>query len=163
MIYNGLVRFVSRQLAKIITNSAHSLTSQHCPGKKNTVSDLLSFQANDRTSDFGGSSHTLTPDFSLNSVLTQRFHTFLPQLIPNNFEISQLPDDLVSFVMDAMQIAQSSWMQFKNRPTNLSTESGGDGSISAKLKSEFSTHTSMVFPRTKSSSYFAPFLTLLTS
>ena len=156
-IYDRPVRFVSRHLAKIITNSAHSLTSQHCPGKKNTISDLLSFQANDRNnSEYGGSSHPLTPDFPSNSVLTQRFHTFLPQLIPENFEISQLPADIASFVTDAMQIAESSWMRYKNRQTKTSTESGDGGSTSAKQKSEFSTHASMTFPQTKPSSYFVP-------
>lgn len=40
--YDRSVNFVARKLAIIVTESNHSLASQHCPGDSNVVSDLLS-------------------------------------------------------------------------------------------------------------------------
>jgi len=94
--YDQPVNFVARKLAIVVTESNHSLASQHCLGDNNVVSDLLSFQGTDRLSERTGKSHPLAPDSPSNAELTRRFHKFLPQLIPPGFDVLPLPDDIAA-------------------------------------------------------------------
>jgi hypothetical protein len=109
-------------LAQIITNSAHCLASQHIPGDHNTVSGLLSFAG-----DVHGYQHPLAPDFPTNAILTQRFHSHKPQLIPKGFQISPLPNKGCRFLMQALQTIKSSWIQSKRKSTRKRTTSGANG------------------------------------
>ena len=147
---------VARTLASLVTKSGHCLASQHCHGEYNVVSDLLSFQGTDRTSEASSKSHPLAPDSPSNSELTRRFHLHLPQLIPRGFEISQLPDEIGCFVTQAMQTAESSWIRSRKVPTKRSTESGAGGRNFARTKWELSTHSSMMHPQQMSDCSFVP-------
>ena len=155
-LYHDAVTFVARSLAELMPSTDHCLASQHIPGKQNTVSDLLSFQGSDRKSEFNGTVHPLSSCEILDEELTTRFHRHLPQLIPQDFKISPLPNEVESFVIQAMQIAESSWIRSKSHLTKESTASGGDGQHSAKTSWETSTLSSMTHQQQKSTSYFEP-------
>ena len=152
------VNFIARKLAIIVTESNHILASQHCPGDSNVVSDLLYFQGIDRISKRNRKSHPLAPDSPSNTELAQRFHKFLPQLIPPDFDILPLPEEIACFVTDAMQIAESSWILSKRAQTRTQTAFGGDEYPSATKKWPYSTHCSMTRLQTKPSSSFVPSL-----
>jgi hypothetical protein len=124
--YYKPVQMTARELARLIINSTHCLASQHIKGKQNTVSNLLSFAGSVR-----GCSHPLAPDFPSDNVLTQRFHSHTPQLIPEGFDISPLPNKISSFLIRALQMIKSSWTPNKKNPTKSKTGSGPDGSPSA--------------------------------
>lgn len=89
------------------------------------MSDLLSFAGSVR-----GYKHPLVPDSPSDSVLTQRFHSHIPQLIPKGFDISPLPIEISSFVIQTLQTIESSWILNRKRPTRRMTESGDDVSHS---------------------------------
>ena len=73
----------------------------------------------------------LAPDCPSDLVLTQRFHTCMPQLIPAGFNISPLPNEISCFVIQVLQTLESSLTRSKNQPTKRKTESGGAESRSA--------------------------------
>ena len=124
--YYATVQLIARKLARLVTGSSHCLASQHIKGNKNTVSDLLSFAGDTR-----GEPHPLAQDFPSDKILTERFHSYLPQLIPAGFDISPLPNEISCFVIQALQTLESSLTQSKSQPTRRKTESGADGSRSA--------------------------------
>ena len=155
--YHDAVLLVARKLALLITESSHCLASQHIPGNANTVSDLLSFQADDRVSEYNGKRHPLAPTPISNDELTERFHSFLPQLIPQAFDICQLPSEVASFVTLAMQTAESSWMRLGKPPLNKPAGSGDAGPVFATPNWALSTHASMMHPQQKQSLPCEPF------
>ena len=126
-LYFEAVQFVARRLATLILESSHCLASQHLQGEFNVVPDLLSFAGCQR-----GDPHPLASDFPSDDVLTQRFHTYAPQLIPPAFAISPLPSEISSFVLQALQIAESSWNQNRRRLSKGKTELGDGGSAFAE-------------------------------
>jgi hypothetical protein len=81
------IQLVARNVATLIMDSPHCLALQHIKGEHNVVSDLLSFEKSDR-----GYLHPLAYDSLADSVLTQRFHLFLPTQILRNFTISPRPN-----------------------------------------------------------------------
>jgi hypothetical protein len=119
------VQLISQKLARLVTDSSHCLASQHIKGKKNTVSDLLSFAGATR-----GEPHPLAPDYPSDLVLTERFHSCMPQLVPAGFDISPLPSKISCFIIQVLQTLESSLTQSKNQPTKRKTESDADGSCS---------------------------------
>ena len=121
--YFEAVQFVARKLASLVLDSSHCLASQHIKGEHNVVADWLSYAGSQR-----GEPHPLAPDFPSDETLTQRFHDYVPQLIPPDFAISPLPSEISSFVSRVLQIAESSWTQNKKKLTRKVTESGDDGS-----------------------------------
>ena len=143
---------IARQLARLIINSTHCLASQHIRGEQNTVSDLLSFAGNVR-----GTPHPLAPDFPSDRVLTQRFHSHIPQLIPEGFDISPLPSEISSFLIQALRTIESSWIRSKRNPTRPATESGAAGSPSAPRRASTLTRSSLSYDTEKTSSLSAPF------
>jgi hypothetical protein len=126
-LYYRPVQMIARKLASLITNSTHCLASQHIQGDQNTVSDLLSF-----ASDARGYPHPLAPDSPPDDILTQRFHSHIPQLIPKGFKISPLPSEISSFLIQALQTIESSWIRNKRKPMRRKTVSGDDGLPSAQ-------------------------------
>jgi hypothetical protein len=78
----------ARKLATLIADSEHCLASQHIKGDANLVADLLSWSG-----DVRGSQHPLA---------TRRFHSHLPQLIPEYFRISPLPSEILSWITLAL-------------------------------------------------------------
>ena len=96
-VYFKVVNMIANKLARIIIDSPHCLASQHFPGQLNTVSDYLSFEGETR-----GKKHPLAWDCPPDDVLTQRFHSYLPQLIPENFDIVPLPAEISSWIMQVL-------------------------------------------------------------
>jgi hypothetical protein len=151
-LYYKPVQMIARKLARLIIGGSHCLASQHIKGEQNTVSDLLSFAGTAR-----GYSHPLAPDFPTDSVLTQRFHSHLPQLIPEDFNISPLPSEISSFLIQALQMIESSLIQNRKNPTKTGTESGVDGSHSAPKPDSPLTLSSLSYSTERMSSSSEPF------
>ena len=148
-IHHSAANLLARKLATLVTDSGHCLYSQHLPGTHNVVTDLLSYTGPSR-----GHPHPLAPSLDFpDDLLTHRFHTFLPQLIPENFAISPLPSEISSFVSLAMRTAESSWIRSKKIPTKVATGHGADGTTSANAWT--STTASMTYPTTNAKLFSA--------
>jgi hypothetical protein len=150
--YYKAVQLIARKLARLITDSTHCLASQHIKGEQNIVSDLLSFEGTAR-----GYAHPLAPDFPSDSILTERFHSCIPQLIPEDFAISPLPSEILSFLTLALQTIESSLIQSKKSPTKNETECGAGGSPSAQRPASTLTPSSLSYSTEKPSSSSGPF------
>mgnify|MGYP002809672279 CR=1 FL=1 len=148
LVYYTAVQLIARKLATLVMDSSHCLASQHLKGSKNTVSDLLSY-----TGDTREEPHPLAPDNPSDAELTHRFHRYLPQLIPQHFEISPLPSEILSFATLALQTAELSWIRVKKSPTNPGTASGAAGSASA-LRPGSITPSSVTYQNPSKSSSF---------
>ena len=145
-VYYSAVKMIARKLASAVLQSQAQLTAQHLPGLFNDVADLLSFSGKAR-----GYTNPLTADEPSNQELTQRLHSYLPQLIPENFEILPLPNDIRSFATTVLQTLESSWIRNKKEVGKKSTDLGGGGSTSSGTLGLW-TRTSMEYPQTPSSS-----------
>jgi hypothetical protein len=151
-VYYIPVQLISRKVARLITASTHCLASQHLKGDQNKVSDLLSFAG-----DVRGEPHPLAPDYPSDSVLTERFHSCIPQLIPSGFSISPLPSEVSSFLIQALQTLELSLTQNKSQPTRGKTECGAVGSPSAPKLASTLTLSSLSYSSMRPSSSCAPF------
>ena len=107
--YFKAVRFISRTIAKKSIEAKVLIHSQHIQGKLNDVADILSYEGDDR-----GEPNEFTCDRPDNACLTKRFHTLCPQIIPENFLISDLPQEIESFVLATLQTLEDSWTRNKN-------------------------------------------------
>jgi hypothetical protein len=152
-IYHAPVQLIARQIARLVPLSTHCLASQHIKGDKNVVSNLLSFAGNVR-----GYNHPLALDIPSDLTLTQRFHKHLPQLIPEGFAISPLPNEISSFVTQALQMTELSLNQNKKNLTKKGTASGDAGYPSAPSPASALTPFSLAYPNQKKSSSSEPFL-----
>ena len=121
--YYEVGKSLARRMARKIIGHGAKLDSQHLKGKKNVVSDLLSFHADWRT----GETHPFTIDDPDNETLTERFHSHMPHLIPQTFRISQLPEDVESFVFATLQTYAVSYTRSKKLDTGTESEPGGGG------------------------------------
>jgi hypothetical protein len=149
--YYDAVQFVARKLAELLTASTHILASQHLKGKKNVVADLLSY-----TGDSREDPNPLAPDNPSDQELTSRFHSFLPQLIPKDFNILPLPAEILSFTTRALQIAESSWIRAKSPPTKARTGSGAAGLATVIKPASTMTSSSLHYPNGNENSSFDP-------
>jgi hypothetical protein len=134
---------VARKLASMVISSDHCLPSQHLKRDHNDVADLLSFGPTRGDEKI----HPFAADDPPNDVLSHRFSTFLPQITPNNFAISQLPREILSFVTLVVQTAESSMILKHNSPTKNETESGDDGLTAATPAASEKTPTSLEYPQ----------------
>jgi hypothetical protein len=124
--YYKPVQLIAGKLARIVIASSNCLTSQHIKGAYNTVANLLSY-----ASDVRGKAHPIANDYPSGNILTERFHSCIPQLIPEDFIISPLPRKTSSFVILALQTIKSYLTQSRKKPMKSGTESGAVGSCSA--------------------------------
>jgi hypothetical protein len=124
--YCASVNLVASQIAHLILHSLHCLASQHIKGLLNVVSDLLSYSGSLRSSP-----HPLAANNPDDHVLTQHFHSHLPQLIPKTFSICPLPPKISSFAILVLQTAKLSFIQNKRVHMKAGITSGNTGSISA--------------------------------
>jgi hypothetical protein len=142
------IQLVARKVATLIMESPHCLASQHIKGKLNVVSDLLSFEKSDR-----GYLHPLAYDSPADDILTQRFHSHLPTQIPQGFNISPLPNEILSWITLVLQVGESSLTADKKRQTKIRTESGDAGEASAHEAASKLTPSSLLYaPTSKNSS-----------
>jgi hypothetical protein len=148
--YYEAVQVVARKLAELVTASTHILTSQHLKGEKNVVANLLSYVGSTWEEP-----HPIARDNPSDSELTQRFHSYLPQLIPQGFAISPLPAEILSFSTQALQTAESSWIRAKSSRTRAKTPYGVGGSDTATKPGSRMTPSSLLYPSGNESSSFA--------
>ena len=94
---------VARTLAKLLMTHNCCLASQHLKGELNLVADWLSFVG----SETRGKAHPLAFDDPPDDILTDRFHQSLPSQIPENFAISTLPNEILCWVTQVLQTAES--------------------------------------------------------
>jgi hypothetical protein len=105
----------------------HCLFSQHLPGSINSVADQLTFTSQTRE----GKINLLADDSPCNAELTDRCHALMPQLIPEPFVISQLPDEILSFVVLVLRTMESSMTPSAKQLSSARTGHGVVGSGSA--------------------------------
>jgi hypothetical protein len=139
--YYAAVHMIARKIARLIAHSSHCLASQHLKGSLNVVADLLSYEGTSR-----GEPHPLAEDKPDDTMLTRRFHLSLPQLIPRNFAISQLPDAVLSFAILVLRTTELSFIQSRKEPTRTETESGVVGPPSAPAWASTITRSSVCYP-----------------
>jgi hypothetical protein len=147
---------VARQLATLVLESDHCLASQHLKGTLNIVADFLSFDGSSREKP-----HPLAFDSPTDTVLTQRFHQYLPAQIPANFVISPLPSKILSWVAVILQTHESYVKADKRPPMNPKTAAGDDGLDSAPEQASNLTPSSLLYHSPKSTSWPNPSLTAI--
>jgi hypothetical protein len=148
---------VARYIAHEVLDMDCCIASQHIKGKLNLIADLLSFAGN--LTRAGGKRHPLATDDPPNNVLTQRLHSTYPDQIPAHFTISQLPDDILSWVSRVLQTTTSWLIADKRAATKTMTESGVDCSDSASKQAALLTPSSLFSLQTTDN--FSPDLSLL--
>ena len=132
---------IARTIARSISCSNHSLLSQHIKGEANIVADLLSFAGHDRSV----KPHPLAADNPSDSVLTHRFHSTFPQLIPRSFDISPLPPSILSFACLTLQTCESSLTRAHPDLIPTASESGVVGAPSALPSNSTITSSSITY------------------
>jgi len=146
--YHKPVNKIARKLALLLLDSQHLLFTQHLRGVYNTVADILSYSGRAR-----GKPNLLTADSPPDDVLTSRFHLLLPHLIPQTFQISPLPNDVLSWVLETLQTLELSFIRSKSHPSSPETAPGDDGSNTAPITGSPTTLSSIQYPRTSESSW----------
>jgi hypothetical protein len=147
---------VARHVALLVLNAGCCLASQHIQGDLNTVADLLSF-AGDITR-AGGKKHPIAFDDPPNDILTQRFHLYYSEQIPESFKISPLPSEISSWVLSVLQIAASSLTVASKGATRPTTGPGEGGSVSAPKQDKALTLSSLEYPQSDRSFTSDPLL-----
>jgi hypothetical protein len=94
-------------------------------------------------------------DDPADDILTHRFHSSFPQLIPQHFEISPLPDEILSFVEQALRITESSMIQSSRKRMKTAIVPGDAGLASESTRGSW-TRSCLIFPRRSENSSSAP-------
>ena len=136
--------FVARTLATLLLDHECCIASQHIKGELNVVADLLSFAGTGER----GKPHPLAFDNPPDDVLTQRFRSNLASQVPENFEISPLPNAILCWITRVLQIAASSLGAAKRADTKMQIECGGDGLDSVGKPGTSMTPSSLCYPTT---------------
>lgn len=131
--YYEPVNFIACKVATLVSGSGNFLESQHILGDKNEAANYLMFEG-DECVDLEGrvKQNPIAYDCPSNDELSHRFHSVFPQLIPENFRISHLPSEILSFANQGVQILKSSMMRKRKDKQNCTTEFGGDGNSIAE-------------------------------
>jgi hypothetical protein len=145
---------VARHVASVLMHSNACLASQHIKGDENLIADLLSFTSQERA---GGKNHPIAYDDPSDDELTSRFHLHFASQIPQGFKISQLPNELLSWVSHILQTAALSLTPSKKEATKIATESGDAGNTFAQKQVEEVTPSSLLFQTTSAISTSDPF------
>jgi hypothetical protein len=145
------VQLISRKIALLISESQQGLCSQHLKGETNHVADWLSFT--DQTRD--GKRNPVAFDDPADDLLTHRLHSSVPQLIPQHFEISPLPDEILSFVEQVLRTTESSMIRYSRRQTKTGIAPGDGGSDTANKPVSW-TRSCLTFPSKSVNSCSAP-------
>ena len=167
-IYYSAINFISRKLAEIVSSSGNFIVSQHISGERNVISDYLSFEGTDRSfkkkMEVDGqillvdkiSVNPVAHDKPPNDVLTQRILSDFPQLVPPGFKISHLPEEMLSFAQQAVQLLESSLIHAQRAEAKPMTDTGVDGLDSASITSTVKTPALSEYPQTKPGSIYGP-------
>ena len=144
--------FVARTLAQLLLEHDCCIASQHIKGDLNVVADLLSFTGTSERD----KPHPLAFDNPPDDILTQRFHANLASQVPENFNISPLPNAILCWIIRVLQIAASSLEVAKKGGTRTLTESGDAGLDSDGRLGSALTHFSLCYPTTNGNSSLNP-------
>lgn len=134
---------VARKVTHLLMKFQCCLTSQHVKGELSVVADLLSFAGEGR-----GKAHPLAFDEPANDELTDRFLTFLPSQVPANFAISQLPDEMLCWTTQVLQVVKSFLTDGKREATKSLTGPGDAGRDTADTLAISTTAVSLCYPST---------------
>ena len=145
---------VARKIATLLMESKCCLASQHLKGELNLVADLLSFSGKGR-----GKIHPLAFDEPANDELTARFLSLLPSQVPEGFVISQLPEEILSWTAQVLQVAELSLTGDKKGATKSMTGHGEGGKGTANMSVTSVTPTSLCYPSTSGNYSSGPFST----
>ena len=115
---------VSRKIAELVIKFECCLATQHIAGKMNVVADLLSYAGEVQRR---SGAHPIACDDPPNDVLTTRFLSQYPALVPVNFTISQLPKEILCWATQVLQTTTLSVIAAKKDEMRKRTGSGGDG------------------------------------
>ena len=135
---------VARKLARVLLKYDCCLASQHLKGELNVVADLLSFDGEER-----GKRHPLAFDHPPNDVLTERFRKYLPTQVTEDFAISQLPDEISSWITQVLRIVERSLTDSRRAATKASTACGEGGRVTVNTSGIMGTPTSINYPSTR--------------
>ena len=141
---------VARKLATLLLDHDKCVASQHIKGELNVVADLLSFAGTNER----GKAYPLAFDNPPNDILTHLFRHHLTSQVPENFQISQLPPEILCWVTLVLQTATSSLGAAKRDGTKDRTESGEDGKDSAGARGIETIPSSLCYPSSNGS--FSP-------
>jgi hypothetical protein len=147
--YYEPVQIIARKIALLITESKQCLCSQHLKGSSNFIADWLSFTDQIRDD----KPNPVAFDNPDDELLTHRLHSSVPQLIPQHFEISPLPEEILSFVEQVLRTTESSMTRSSRRRTRTATEPGVDGLDSATKPASW-TRSCLTFPSKNENSSF---------
>jgi hypothetical protein len=145
--YYAPVQIIARKVALLVTESRQGLCSQHLKGGNNFIADWLSFTTQTRDA----KQNPVAFDDPTDDILTDRFHSAFPQLIPQRFKISPLPEEILSFVELVLRTTESSMTRSSRKRTKTVTVPGAAGSDLANTSASW-TRSCLIFP-SKSESY----------
>ena len=157
-LYSKAVNFIARKIATLMTTSKNFISSQHIPGMLNLIADWLSFEGTSRIENGSSKQNPIAYDCPPNDVATHRILSSFPQLVPLGFRVCHLPIEIHSFACQAMQIFESSLTAKQKGETRFTTESGGDGNVTAKTSWSGKTLALMEFPQRRRTLSYAPSL-----
>ena len=100
--------------------------------------------------------HSLAFDDPPDDNLTQRFRTQLTSQVPEDFEISPLPSEILSWITQVLQIAASSLEAARKVATKTTTGPGDAGRGSARTPDTTPTCSSLCYPTTSGNSSQKP-------
>jgi hypothetical protein len=156
--YYAPVQIIARKVALLVTESHQGLCSQHLKGGNNFIADWLSFTTQTRDAKI----NPVAFDDPADDTLTDRFHSAFPQLIPQRFKISPLPEEILSFVERVLRTTESSMTRSNQRLTKTETVPGVAGSDLASTSASW-TRSSLLFPSKNANYSSAPSLALIKS
>jgi hypothetical protein len=139
--YYAPVQLIARKVALLVTESRQGLCSQHLKGGNNFIADWLSFTTQTRDA----KKNPVAFDEPTDDILTDRFHSSFPQLIPQHFRISPLPDEILSFVEQVLRTTESSMIRSSRKRMRTATEPGAVGLDSVTTSASW-TRSSLTFP-----------------
>ena len=157
-IYRNAVLFIARKIADLVIESKNFIDSQHLPGVLNLISDWLSFEGTSRIENGKPKANPIASDCPSNEVVTHRILSAFPQLVPEGFQVSQLPEDILSFARQAILIFESSLTLRQKLDLRAKTESGDVGRPTATNTWEDQTPALLEYPQTKPNSPVGPSL-----
>ena len=105
-----LHRRVTELLVNLSLTEQFTIHAEHVPGKKNIVADYLSRNFDN---DADGTTHTI--------------HRLFASQIPRNFQVFQLPHEIVSWISSVAPLRPASSLEKWNQATNPETGHGDDG------------------------------------
>lgn len=126
-VYRPTVLFIASKIATLVAESKNVIMPHYLPGVLNSIADWLSFEGEERRQHRTGKPviHPIAYDCPPNNVVSKRILSSFPQLVPADFSISHLLEEVISFACQAIQIFESFLMLKQKGDPNHPIEYGG--------------------------------------